>query len=94
MYVQGLYASGAHRAADPAQFADLGSPAAGLSVEDGSLGSGALHADRAILGAGEGRVYVINIAWGMGLHISIGALRAHGVWTFCDSETHPDCASP
>lgn len=94
MMVHGVYASGLHKAANPVQYASLGNSNAGVSLEDGLPGSGATHADRAMWGAGAGRVFVVNFSWGEGLFISVGQLRAHGVWTFCDSEAHPDCVAP
>lgn len=90
VYLQGRYFVGMHVAASAMNYLNLGSPFAGLSAEDGLPGSGTFHADRAMWGAGVGQVLYIAVPWGGGV-VSTGILRGYGAWTFCPTESDPDC---
>lgn len=58
------------------------------------LGDTGTHADRAMWGAGVGTARLVASPWGPGMLNSLGVIRAHGVWTFCDTEDDLACAAP
>lgn len=92
LYVQGVYSLGGHRASNPLA---VTSASGGVGVEDGLPGSGQMHGDRSMFGGGAGFLsYYISCWNGPDMCITLGNIRAHGAWRFCDTETAPECRAP